>query len=421
LLLFPVAAAAQDTAPAQTPLAVTVADSAQPLAIYVDCEVSGCDWDYLRTTFTLVDYVRDPAQADVQVVSSALATGSGGHQVTLKFIGRREFTGVDDEINFTTRQDASRDERRQAFTRMLELGLTRYLLHTPAKRRLVFDTTAITAAAAPVQTVHDPWNAWVFGIGLSASIDGEAQSKSNQIRADFSADRITAGWKTQFYFSGNRNVSTYNLGDSSTYHARTHRYHASGLLVRSLGPHLSAGVTADASSSSQQNTDFRGRVAPAVEYDFIPYDAYTRKRLVLDYSVGLNRFAYSDSTIYDKLHETLVDQQLSLSYSTRQPWGNAQVSISAANYLEDFAHKFHESVDGNLSIRLVQGLELSVDGSYSRVHDQVYLAKGGASDQEILLRLRQLRTSYQYSMYFGLDYTFGSVFNNVVNPRMDDY
>jgi hypothetical protein len=33
------------------------------------------------------------------------------------------------------------------------------------------------------------------------------------------------------------------------------------------------------------------------------------------------------------------------------------------------------------------------------------------------VRQRQLATSYSYSVYFGVSYTFGSIFNNVVNPR----
>jgi hypothetical protein len=52
------------------------------------------------------------------------------------------------------------------------------------------------------------------------------------------------------------------------------------------------------------------------------------------------------------------------------------------------------------------------------VRDQLSLAKAVASDAEILLRLRQLATSYTYGGSLSLSYTFGSLFNNVVNPRM---
>lgn len=39
------------------------------------------------------------------------------------------------------------------------------------------------------------------------------------------------------------------------------------------------------------------------------------------------------------------------------------------------------------------------------------------NDTDILIRLRQLQSGYSYFMSVGLSYTFGSIFNNVVNPR----
>ena len=51
------------------------------------------------------------------------------------------------------------------------------------------------------------------------------------------------------------------------------------------------------------------------------------------------------------------------------------------------------------------------------LHDQIYLAKAGLTRQEVLLRQGQLATSYSAFLFAGLNYTFGSVLNNVVNPR----
>jgi hypothetical protein len=65
----------------------------------------------------------------------------------------------------------------------------------------------------------------------------------------------------------------------------------------------------------------------------------------------------------------------------------------------------------------VKGLQLNLFGSYGRVRDQLYLPREGATDEEVLLRLRQLQTSYRYFFSVGLSYTFGSLFNNIVNPR----
>ena len=67
----------------------------------------------------------------------------------------------------------------------------------------------------------------------------------------------------------------------------------------------------------------------------------------------------------------------------------------------------------------IGGLEFNIFGRYSRVRDQLYLPAGDATTEEILLSLRQLQTGYEYSMSAGLSYTFGSIYNNVVNPRFD--
>ena len=53
------------------------------------------------------------------------------------------------------------------------------------------------------------------------------------------------------------------------------------------------------------------------------------------------------------------------------------------------------------------------------MHDQLYLRAGAASDEEILLRRQRLATSYRYEFSVGFSYQFGSIFNNVVNPRWD--
>jgi len=74
---------------------------------------------------------------------------------------------------------------------------------------------------------------------------------------------------------------------------------------------------------------------------------------------------------------------------------------------------FFNSVD----LRLFKGFSLFVFGQLSLLRDQLYLPKGDLSDEDRLLRLRQLETSYTYFVSFGLSYSFGSIFNNVVNPR----
>jgi hypothetical protein len=71
----------------------------------------------------------------------------------------------------------------------------------------------------------------------------------------------------------------------------------------------------------------------------------------------------------------------------------------------------------SMSIRLLQGLNLTVGGSGSVVNDQISLSKIVASEEQLLLRGSQLPTSVLYRMNVGFNFTFGSTNNSIVNPR----
>ena len=79
----------------------------------------------------------------------------------------------------------------------------------------------------------------------------------------------------------------------------------------------------------------------------------------------------------------------------------------------------------NLSLNLlltwtvVNGLSINLNGGASLVHDQINLPKTDVSNEEILTRQRQLESQYTYWVSGGLSFSFGSIYNNVVNPRFD--
>jgi hypothetical protein len=140
--------------------------------------------------------------------------------------------------------------------------------------------------------------------------------------------------------------------------------------------------------------------------------------VTIQYSAGINSFHYRDTTIFEKIHEVRPDETLSASISMTQPWGSMSGSIQGSNYLDDFSKRRLELFN-SMNARLFKGFSFNMFGSLSLVRDQISIAKGGATEQEILLQRRQLATSYSYFVGIGLTYTFGSIFNNVVNPRFD--
>ena len=75
-------------------------------------------------------------------------------------------------------------------------------------------------------------------------------------------------------------------------------------------------------------------------------------------------------------------------------------------------------VDVKLSLRLFRGFSLNLNASFERINDQVNLVRGNVSTEDLLLRRRELETDYRADVRIGLGYTFGSLYNNVVNTRL---
>jgi hypothetical protein len=165
-----------------------------------------------------------------------------------------------------------------------------------------------------------------------------------------------------------------------------------------------------------QKLNLRG--SPAIEWDFFPYRESTSRQLTFQYYAGINSFAYDEVTIYGKTEETKWEQGASTYLGLRQPFGSISARFQAAHFLDD-PSKHRYSLEANLEIRVTRGLSVNFDGEYESIHDQIYLSQGEATDEEIIARRRQLATGFRYFMFVGITYRFGSINNNVVNPRLN--
>lgn len=405
---------------------VTAADTIRldrPLRVFLDCPGYICDFDYVREQIPYVNWVRDRNVADVQVLGTEQNTGAGGEQITLDFIGRNRFEGEERTLHYTSGPTETDAETRDGVVRVLKLGLTPWVAETPAGERLEIGYEAAEAEEQTQQTgvvgEDDPWNLWVFETSVGGSLSGEESEDAYSIRGGLAANRTTEAWKldlgTRFDYSENNFILS--EGDTVTSIRRSSSFDA--LAVKSLGEHWSVGGQASVSSSTFRNRDLGVRVGPALEYNVFPYEESNRRMLTLLYAVTANRFVYDEMTIFEETEETLVRQTLTASLDLEQPWGEAGVSLTAGNYFHD-VEKNRLSLGGNMEFQLVQGLEFDVFGRVSRIRDQLYLPAGDATEEDILTRRRELQTDYEYRLGFGISYTFGSIYSNVVNPRFDD-
>jgi len=392
----------------------------RPLRVFVDCNTMGCDLDFFRTEIPYIDYVRDRTDASLHVLVSTLQTGSGGTEHTVTFIGLRDFAGISDTLVYVAPQTSTTDDRRKGLAQTLKLGLVRYLARTSAGERLTISyaspsATDTTQAAAKTR---DPWDYWVFRTRASGNFNGESSQNFINLNGSIGADRVTKAWKIHNSANVSYSESNFTLSDDEKFSSYSRQYGVSHLIVKSFGDHWSAGERASLTSSTYINTKRALRFAPAVEYNFFPYSQSTRKQLTLQYSLGINGYRYRDTTIFEKISEVRPNQTLTASVSATQPWGSVAGSIEGATFLDDVS-KRHLVLFNSINARLFKGFSFNMFGSVSLLRDQLYLAKGGATEEEILLQRRQLSTSYSYFVGIGLTYTFGSIFNNVVNPRFE--
>jgi hypothetical protein len=271
------------------------------------------------------------------------------------------------------------------------------------------------AKASAAQSTKDRWNLWVYSVSAETFANGDANYKNANVFGNASARRITEQWKTNLSSYVNYSENSYKLtsGSISNYQ---HSYGGSALVAKSLSPHWSAGMMGDISSSKYENYKLFAQAMPAVEWDLFPYKEATRRQLIVRYGLGLKTMRYDSTTIYGKLEETRPTHDLTVSAEARQKWGSLNIGLGAAQLLNDM-QKYRASINGGGSWRIVRGLEFNLFGSYSKQQDQLNIPRGELADEDILIRQRQLRSGYSYFFSVGLSYTFGSIFNNVVNPR----
>lgn len=166
------------------------------------------------------------------------------------------------------------------------------------------------------------------------------------------------------------------------------------------------------------NRDLAVAADVGIEYNLFRWQEATSRQLVAIATVGARYFDYDEITIFGRTTETRPVASLVFAGETRQTWGSADGSIRHTRYLHD-PNIF--SLSGNVggNIRLSRGLSLNFGGYGEKVKDQLFLPRGDASDEEVLTRQRALATAYRYGLYVGVSFTFGSIYNTVVNPRLN--
>jgi hypothetical protein len=395
------------------------------LKVFIDCSNNWCDMTFIRSEINLVDFLLDNKAADVHVLITNQRTGGGGEQYQLIFFGQNSFRNLSDTIRFNTSANGTDFENRDQLIKYLKMGLAPYVAKTAAAKdvKIEFKKADIEQGkkteSAPA--TKDPWNYWVFTMGANGNINADDVYKSLRFSGNFSVNRTTEELKVSFRLYGSKNKSTYEyetITGNEKFVVNNNNYGFSHFLVKSLSSHWSYGYEANYSSSTFSNNKGMMFLKSAIEYDIFPYKEVNNKYFTISYGLNVRKNKYYDTTIFNKVNETLFAHGLEANISFNQKWGSTSVGINYQNYLHNW-NFYNLGMSGNINVRITGGLSFNFFAFGALTRDQLYLPKGGATEQEVLTRRRQLASGYNYYTSFGINYRFGSKLNNFVNPRFE--
>jgi hypothetical protein len=387
-------------------------------SVYIDCPNMFCDILYLKQEISFVDYMQNRQEADIYILATNAETGGQGQQVQLVFIGQHVYEGNKDTIQYFTDPNATMAIKREQFVQYIKKGLLPFLMESPLQNLLNYsvDLDSLSSEETDTLSPHDPWNNWVFNVRGSGNFDGEKRFKNLQLYGNINALMVTDKQKFVCYTGYGYEESSFTLSDGESFKGIKWSYDVYSEYVKSLGQHFSVGAIGELGSSTFGNTDIFARLRPAVEYNFYPYNLVQTKRFSILYAVGPAYYNYTDSTIYDKLEELLWKQGLKLEFNKTEKWGNVYIELGFDQFLHNLKF-FNAYLNPSLNIQIVKGLSLNFGAYLSYVSDRINIAKSDITDEDILLQIKQLDTDFTYFGYFGLNYRFGSKYNNYVNQR----
>jgi hypothetical protein len=382
--------------------------------VYLDCERRTCDFNYIKTEITFVNYVLDRQDADVQIIVTREQTGSGGNEYTLAYIGLKRHKGKDATLRYYSKPTDTEDQFRRGLVNVLKQGLIPYVYDTPLAE-FISVSYAQKKDYRPTPK-SDPWHYWVFGLGVRGNGEFEDLSQRYSYQVNVSANRTTEATKFRLYAGVNYNHRRYDIPEEEPIISVSNRKNLSASLFRSIDGHWSWGGSMSLYSSTFDNARLYTSVGPAVEYDVFPYAEATRRELRIQYRLGYTQRDYFEVTIFDKKKEGLFNQSLQLVLEVKEPWGSIGASVQGQTFLHDLS-KNNLRADLGVYINLFKGFSFNVGGQYSRIRDQLSLPGRDYTPEEILLELKRLATGYYLRFDVGLNYRFGSIYSNVVNPR----
>lgn len=401
------------------PLFLTTAQAQGPqyvnAKVYLDC--TSCPNNYIRQNINFVSFVRDRQVADIHLLITRQFAASGGRQYQLRFIGLTEDFTLDYRLEVTTYQTDSELSANRKLTQTIRAGLLPYVINrTPIKLVAEREESEDTDTSPTTSVADDPWDFWIFEIAGSLDWERESNQREYELEGEIDIERTTHRWRVRNEAYVDFEVTEVQQ-DSQSVTSSLRRLGIESSVVKSLSPNWSVGVFGRAFSDSYNNISTGLRFQGALEYNVFPYRLSATKEFTFAYLVGPRYFDYQELTIFDQFQETRVAQSIRVNFELRKVWGAFDARLEGSHFFYDVS-KNRLEFDTRVSLRVIKGLFVRVGAEADLVNDQIFLPKGQASLEEVLLQQKALATSFRFELRFGVVYTFGSIYNSIVNNRL---
>jgi hypothetical protein len=384
------------------------------LKIFLDCNI--CDNTYIKQNLGKVEFVRDQSLGDVHLFFVSQRNGSGGRSYEIDFIGKEELADINYKIEFSTDANMTSDDVRKRILKNIKLGLVRFWIAKGATDE-VSVSVPTPSTESDTAEVKDPWNYWLFRIGARGFFNGQESNRSSNLNFNVSARRVTEKNKFSLRMGFGENKSVFTFDDEDIVAINNNKFLNVNDVI-SLNNHWSAGAFGSLGSSTFSNRDLYWSFKPAIEYNFFKYDESAKKQLTLSYRNGVVYNKYIERSVFGKNEEHLWEHNVLLGGVVRQEWGNINGEASFNQYLHDTTLNSLGFFLG-ANIRIFKGFNFDVSGNYRITRNQINLPAGNVSLEELLLQQQQLQSGYNYFVSIGFSYSFGSIYNTVVNPRFN--
>lgn len=397
--------------------AVSFAQTAEDqINVFLDCP--GCDLNYVKNEIKFVNYANDPLRAQVHILVSSQSTGGSGAVHQLEFLGKEGFDDDKFTLKFQAEPTMTDLEKQQGLVRTLKLGLVPFVAQTALASN--FDL-AVKNQAKPKETIpvgkgKKLMDSWLFEAYSNLNWDKESLRSTFDLRYGLYAEHLTPEWRIRiepnFYFQ-ERVVRT----DEEEIRSYRRQNGYNGKVVKSLGEHWSLGVFNNIYSNTYNNVKLGMWLAPAIEYSILPYSEVVTREFTVAYHVGRLYNRYFEETIFLKMEDKVFSHVMDVNLRLRRDWGDVTMFMQGSCFLNDWSRN-HLSINGRVGVRVFKGMTFNMGGTFRIVNDQITLPRGNTTLEDILLGQKQLATAYNSNVNFGVRYTFGALYNNIVNTRL---